>query len=141
MSTQFLRKYIDMINEVHISDHNQISKFQANYTDHGYGDKECHKCKHYQAPYSCEIVEGRISPEGWCKYFESIVLGEKWDEPTVVSPKEKGKYHGKTKAELMHAYNALKKSGPHHEGSKEFGKMRELAFAIRAKSNWGKVNK
>lgn len=66
-------------------------------------------------------------------------LNEKWGKPTKVSPEEKGKYEGKTKAELLKSYNALKKSGPHKKGSKEYGRMRELAFAIRAKSGWGKV--
>ena len=54
-------------------------------------------------------------------------------------PSEKGKYEGKTKGELLKSYNALKKSGPHRSGSPEFGRMRELAFAIRAKSGWGGV--
>lgn len=64
---------------------------------------------------------------------------EKWDTDTKVAPSEKGKYAGKDKAELTKAYNKLKASGPHKKGSPEFGKMRELAFAIRAKSDWGKV--
>lgn len=66
-------------------------------------------------------------------------LDEKWGAPTKVSPEERGKYKGKTKAELLKSYNALKKTGPHPKGSPEFGRMRELAFAIRAKGGWGKV--
>lgn len=66
-------------------------------------------------------------------------MREKWDKPTTVSPEERGKYAGKSKAELLKAYNQLKASGPHHKGSKEYGRMRELAFAIRAKGGWGKV--
>ena len=66
-------------------------------------------------------------------------LDEKWGKPTKVSPAERGKYHGKTKDELLAAYNKLKASGPHRRGSPEFGRMRELAFAIRAKSGWGRV--
>jgi len=66
-------------------------------------------------------------------------IEEKWDKPTVVSPEEQGKYSGKTKSQLLKSYNALKKSGPHKRGSDEYGRMRELAFAIRAKSDWGKV--
>jgi hypothetical protein len=66
-------------------------------------------------------------------------LDEKWGKPTQVSPEERGKYRGKDKAELLAAYNKLKASGPHRRGSPEFGRMRELAFAIRAKSGWGKV--
>ena len=67
-------------------------------------------------------------------------LNEKWGTATAVSPEERGKYSGKTKDELLRAYNALKRSGPHARGSKEFGRMRELAFAIRAKTGWGGLN-
>jgi hypothetical protein len=66
-------------------------------------------------------------------------INEKWGKPTKVSPAERGKYAGRTKAELLKQYNALKKSGPHDKGSKEYGQMRELSFAIRAKTGWGKV--
>ena len=66
-------------------------------------------------------------------------LEEKWAAGGKVNPEERGKYAGKTKAELLKSYNALKKSGPHKAGSPEYGRMRELAFAIRAKSEWGKV--
>lgn len=66
-------------------------------------------------------------------------LDEKWGKPTQVSPQERGKYKGKSRAELLSAYNKLKASGPHSRGTPEFGRMRELAFAIRAKSGWGRV--
>ena len=81
------------------------------------------------------------------KYMEIVLeaevrqdLSEKWGEPTEVSPEERGKYKGKTKAELLKSYRALKKTGPHKKDSPEYGRMRELAFAIRAKSGWGKVD-
>ena len=54
------------------------------------------------------------------------------------NPAKKGMFKGKTEAELKKELNALKKSGPHKEGSAEFTKERELEFAIRAKSGWGK---
>lgn len=75
------------------------------------------------------------------KYLNILTEGldEKWGKSTTVSPRERGKYEGKTKAELLKSYNALKSSGPHKKGSTEYGKMRELAFAIRAKFGWGKV--
>ena len=72
-------------------------------------------------------------------FLNETALDEKWGKATTVSPKERGKYKGKTKAELLKSYNALKKSGPHSKGSPEYGRMRELAFAIRAKGGWGKV--
>jgi hypothetical protein len=67
------------------------------------------------------------------------IIAEKWGVSGAVNPAERGKYAGKSKAELLKQYNALKKSGPHPRGSKEYGRMRELSFAIRAKSGWGKV--
>jgi hypothetical protein len=63
-------------------------------------------------------------------------LDEKWDQKTTISPSEKGKYKGKTIEELRRSYNALTATGPHPKGSPEFGRMRELAFAIRAKTGW-----
>jgi hypothetical protein len=67
-------------------------------------------------------------------------LEEKWGIETTVSPSEKGKYKGKSLEELRKSYNALKASGPHHKGSPEYERMRELAFAIRAKTGWGGVD-
>jgi hypothetical protein len=70
-------------------------------------------------------------------YFLDLL--EKWNEKNVVNPREKGKYKGVATEDLEKQYNALKDSGPHKKGSAEFGKMRELAFALRAKRGWGKV--
>lgn len=70
---------------------------------------------------------------------DSEELDEKWGVSTTVSPSEKGKYTGKSLADLRSSLAALKKSGPHKQGSPEFGRMRELQFAIRAKTGWGKV--
>jgi hypothetical protein len=64
---------------------------------------------------------------------------EKWGSKIEISPKEKGKYEGKPKTELLKMYNDLKKSGPHKKGSSAYEKMHELSFAIRAKGGWGKV--
>lgn len=114
------------------------TKSEAAYTAYSSRNEKCSGCSHYSAPVSCEIVEGLISPDGWCRNY-SASLDEKWGTKTEVNPREKGKYEGKTKSELLKAYHSLKKSGPHHKGTPEFGRMRELAFAIRAKSNWGKV--
>jgi hypothetical protein len=69
----------------------------------------------------------------------TTVIAEKWGVSGAVNPREQGKYAGKTKEELLKSYNALKRSGPHPRNSPEYGRMRELAFAIRAKSGWGKV--
>ncbi len=76
------------------------------------------------------------------KYIDIInetSVEEKWNTKTTVNPSERGKYAGKTLEELRKAYDALKASGPHSEGSTEYGRMRELAFAIRAKTGWGSI--
>ena len=66
-------------------------------------------------------------------------LDEKIEGDIKLNPEKKGMFDGKTKSELMSQYNKLKASGPHKLGSSESTKMKELAFAIRAKSGWGKV--
>lgn len=134
-----LRKYKNIILEAHLRQGGKISKFEANYTDKAIGHDQCRYCSHFIEPNACHIVDGFINPEGVCMYFNPNQLGEKWGTDTTVSPSERGKYHGKTKAELLHAYHTLKASGPHHKGSHEYERMRELAFAIRAKGGWGRV--
>ena len=66
-------------------------------------------------------------------------LDEKIEGGIKLNPEKKGMFNGKSKSELMSQYNKLKASGPHKKGSPENTKMHELAFAIRAKSGWGKV--
>ncbi len=72
-------------------------------------------------------------------FADMNLLNEKWGTETKVSPAEKGKYKGRSLEELRKSYTALKKSGPHKKGSAEYGRMRELAFAIRAKTGWGGI--
>lgn len=64
---------------------------------------------------------------------------EKWEQEASINPEKKGMFDDKTVTQLEHELAALKKAGPHPEGSAGFTKMKELQFAIRAKSGWGKV--
>lgn len=51
----------------------KYSKIEAEYTDNGTEQEHCHICKHYVNVTTCAmcaIIMGRISPEGWCKYFK-----------------------------------------------------------------------
>ena len=59
-------------------------------------------------------------------------LLEKWTTPVNVSKKEKGKHSHKTLEELRSQLSRAKKSG-------NADLVRELNFAIRAKTGWGKV--
>lgn len=116
MSSQLLRKYIDIINEAL----DPVGKEDADVDNDGDVDKSDQYLKHRRKAISKDIEEA-------------------WDTKTQVNPSERGKYAGKTLEELRKAYDALKASGPHPQGSAEYGRMRELAFAIRAKTGWGAV--
>lgn len=45
---------------------NRLSKTQAQYQDQPKSDQKCGNCMHFITPDACHIVEGKISPEGWC---------------------------------------------------------------------------
>lgn len=47
------------------------SKAEAKYQDQPKGKSAmCGVCKYYQPPTNCQLVEGPISPAGWCPLFE-----------------------------------------------------------------------
>jgi hypothetical protein len=33
------------------------------------GEQRCDACSSFQAPNACKLVEGEISPQGWCSLF------------------------------------------------------------------------
>lgn len=72
------------------------------------------------------------------KINRSYSLEEKPVTPTMVYAKDT--YQGQSRAELLRSYKALKKSGPHAQGSPERGRMQELAQAIRSLSGWDQTN-
>ena len=41
----------------------------AGYQDQPSGQHRCGICAHFLSPNSCQIVDGEISPDGWCKLF------------------------------------------------------------------------
>lgn len=67
------------------------------------------------------------------------LMNEKWSKETKVAHGKKGMFKGKSESELKSELAKINKSGPHKKGSPEYEKMKELQFAIRAKSGWGKV--
>ena len=129
MSSQLIRKYLNILSE-------SLDKVEEKAKNpyaigmavakkkYGYGEKPAHNLPKKVITKAHDIAKK---------------IDEKWDTETKVSPEERGKYKGKSKAELLKQYNTLKAKGPHKKGSKEYGTMRELAFAIRAKGGWGKV--
>jgi hypothetical protein len=47
----------------------KISKRQAGYQDTPKDVRSCATCSLFQPPRSCAVVEGVISPNGWCSLF------------------------------------------------------------------------
>jgi len=126
-----MRKYLNIFTESieEVAKNPYAIGMAAAKKKYGYGEKPAHDLPKKVIKKAHEIA----------KKIDEEQIDEKWGTTTKVSPEERGKYKGKTKAELLKSYNELKASGPHKKGSPEYGRMRELAFAIRAKSGWGKV--
>lgn len=49
----------------------KISKKTAGYQDHPNDDQQCAKCRFFQKPHSCQLVEGKIDKDGWCTLFQA----------------------------------------------------------------------
>ncbi len=47
----------------------KIKQADAKYQDHPNGTQKCDGCVQFQAPNACKIVDGTISPDGWCQFF------------------------------------------------------------------------
>jgi hypothetical protein len=49
----------------------KVSRQSVAYQDQPDGGKRCSLCAHFVAPSSCQIVQGPISPQGYCRLFVS----------------------------------------------------------------------
>jgi hypothetical protein len=47
----------------------KMSQKAARYQDDPKNGQECDKCKFFESPHSCKVVDGTISPEGWCVLY------------------------------------------------------------------------
>jgi hypothetical protein len=45
------------------------------YQDTPKGDQQCDNCSQFEAPSSCKIVDGTVSPSGWCKVYVKKTAG------------------------------------------------------------------
>jgi hypothetical protein len=50
----------------------KLSQKVVAYQDHPDGDKRCGKCVQFQPPNACKIVDGTVSPEGYCRFFVPV---------------------------------------------------------------------
>ena len=49
----------------------KVSKASARYQDRPNKGQQCAGCTHFRGPSDCEIVQGPISPNGWCRHFSA----------------------------------------------------------------------
>jgi len=48
----------------------KMSQTDAAYQDRPKNGLTCAACTLFRPPRSCEVVQGDISPNGWCKFFD-----------------------------------------------------------------------
>ena len=47
----------------------KMKQASVDYQDSPKGDQECSNCSLFQEPNACTLVDGEISPKGWCKFW------------------------------------------------------------------------
>jgi hypothetical protein len=47
----------------------KMAQKAVDYQDTPKNDQECSNCSLFQEPNSCTLVDGEISPKGWCKFW------------------------------------------------------------------------
>lgn len=50
----------------------KISQTAVAYQDHPDGGKHCAACRQFQPPSACKMVDGTISPQGFCRIFAPL---------------------------------------------------------------------
>jgi hypothetical protein len=47
----------------------KVPQKQVHYRTTPKGNAHCSRCAHFLPPSSCAVVQGKISPNGWCSLF------------------------------------------------------------------------
>ena len=59
-----------VIRSTHVAEaQSKTDKKTAKYQDHPNKGQDCNHCSYFRPPHSCQLVEGQISPHGWCSFF------------------------------------------------------------------------
>ena len=53
-------------------DQKKLTQAAARYQDHPKGNEVCAGCPYFVTPKSCVLVEGEISPTGWCPIYTTF---------------------------------------------------------------------
>ena len=54
---------------INSADAAKISQAAVSYQNSPNGDHRCGTCKQFVDPDACKIVDGTVSPQGWCKIW------------------------------------------------------------------------
>ena len=49
----------------------KMTQKAAGYQDGPKGDQSCSNCSLFSPPASCSLVDGTISPQGWCRFHQN----------------------------------------------------------------------
>jgi len=58
-----------LINAAKSANAGKMVQSVASYQATPKGDQNCGNCLLFQAPDACQVVDGTISPTGWCKFW------------------------------------------------------------------------
>jgi len=47
------------------------TKAEARYQDQPNGAQRCGECAHFRPPSDCEVIQGPVSANGWCRNFRA----------------------------------------------------------------------
>jgi hypothetical protein len=61
----------------------KYSKERVGYRDQPYEGRTCAKCVLYAGDGNCAIVEGQVSPDGWCMQWTPATMGQGGGPSTV----------------------------------------------------------
>jgi hypothetical protein len=53
-------------------DQKKLTQAAARYQDHPKGNEFCASCPYFVTPKSCVLVEGEVSPTGWCPIYTTF---------------------------------------------------------------------
>lgn len=50
----------------------KLTKAEAKYQDHPNDIQMCSTCTRFVKPNQCKVVDGDVSPDGWCRLFDMV---------------------------------------------------------------------
>ena len=50
----------------------KVSQSAVTYQASPKGEQRCGNCKQFQPPNACKLIDGSISPQGWCQLWAKV---------------------------------------------------------------------